>query len=56
MKIIKFDDRKAFIYRMRKLKIKSHRLHQWKLKTPKSGVFYYIIIHYVSISTGRNDW
>lgn len=50
MKIIKFDDRKAFIYRMRKLKIKSHRLHQWKLKTPKSGVFYYIIIHYVSIS------
>lgn len=41
MKIIKFDDRKAFIYRMRKLKIKSHRLHQWKLKTPKSGVFLY---------------
>ncbi len=29
---------------------KSHRLHQWKLKTPKSGVFYYIFIHYVSIS------
>ncbi len=29
MKIIKFDDRKAFIYRMRKLKIKSHRLHHF---------------------------
>lgn len=41
MKIIKFDDKKAFIYRMMKLKIKSHRLHQWKLKTPKSGVFLY---------------
>lgn len=29
MKIIKFDDKKAFIYRMMKLKIKSHRLHHF---------------------------